>query len=114
MKRILVVDDSRMMLMFEEMCLRGTYEVSTAASAREALAKAVAERPDLVLTDLNLPDLSGSEIADALRQDARTSSIKVIVATTASGMSQLAPPVAFLEKPFSRESLLAKVATSLD
>lgn len=112
MKKILVVDDSRLVLRFEELCLRGRYHVSTAANAGEALAKAIEERPDLVITDLNLPDRSGSEIADILRGDPRTSGIKVILVSTASELKRI-PSAVCLEKPFDRDSLLAKISQTL-
>jgi twitching motility two-component system response regulator PilH len=112
-KKILVVDDSRLVLRFEELCLRGRYEVSTAENANEALAKALEERPDLVITDLNLPDRSGSEIASALGSDPRTCGIKVIVVSTASELKRLQEPHPCLEKPFDRDALLAKISQTL-
>src|SRR5690349_6633633 len=77
-KRILLVDDSRLLLKFEELCLRASYEVTTAASGSEALAKALSEHPDLVLTDLNLPDLSGRQVVESLALDGRTRGIKTV------------------------------------
>lgn len=113
MKRILLVDDSRLLLRFEELCLRATYEVTTAASGSEALAKALSDHPDLVLTDLNLPDLSGRQVVESLALDGRTRGIKTVIVTTASEIARLGPGVDTLEKPFDSVSLLSKVSQCL-
>jgi len=112
-KKILLVDDSRLVLKIGERCLEGHYDVRTAASGAEALAKAIAERPDLVLTDMNLPDVSGRQIIESLALDGRTRGVKAVIVTTASEIARLGPGVETLAKPFDPESLLAKVTECL-
>jgi twitching motility two-component system response regulator PilH len=112
-KKILLVDDSRLMLRIEERCLHGTYDVRTATSGAEALAKAIAERPDLVLTDMNLPDVSGRQVIESLALDRRTRGVKAIIVTTKSEIDRLGSGVATLAKPFDPATLLAKVIECL-
>jgi CheY-like chemotaxis protein len=57
------------------------FRVLTASTGRQALSIAAAELPDLVVLDLDLPDLSGFEVARELRSQAATEGIPLIAAT---------------------------------
>ncbi|MGB3724359.1 MAG: response regulator [Glaciecola sp.] len=62
MKKILLVDDSKTMLMSMEGILkRSGFEVSTAESGTEALGKLGGFKPDLIISDLNMPEMDGIE-----------------------------------------------------
>ena len=114
-KKILVVDDSRTTLFMEQMILRrGPYDLVTASDGREALDKAVEERPDLILMDVVMPRMTGFEACRAIRERPETSQIPVILVTTrgeaenvetgfASGCSD------YVTKPIDAVELLAKV-----
>jgi CheY-like chemotaxis protein len=114
-KKILVVDDSKTTLFMEQMILRKTpYEIVTAMDGQEALTKAVAERPDLILMDVVMPRMTGFEACRAIRERAETCHIPVILVTTrgeaqnvetgfASGCSD------YVTKPIDSVELLAKV-----
>ncbi|HXB96812.1 MAG TPA: response regulator [bacterium] len=85
--RILVIDDSAANLkLLRVLLLTEGFRVSTATNAAEALAQVAAELPDLVLTDVQLPDLNGLELARRLKADPRSAAIPV-VAVTAYAMS---------------------------
>ena len=86
MKKILIADDkatSRELL--RTVLERQGYEVMEAADGEEALQKALAEFPDLILLDLQMPRRSGYEVLGELRKDARHSALPII-ALTASAM----------------------------
>jgi CheY-like chemotaxis protein len=114
-KKILVVDDSKTTLFMEQMILRKTpYEIVTAMDGQEALSKAVAERPDLILMDVVMPRMTGFEACRAIRERAETCHIPVILVTTrgeaqnvetgfASGCSD------YVTKPIDSVELLAKI-----
>ncbi|MCP3429446.1 response regulator [Opacimonas viscosa] len=69
MKRILIVDDSPTMLMSMEGVLkRNGYAVETATSAKQAISKAPNFKPDLMITDLNMPEMNGIELIKELKR----------------------------------------------
>lgn len=83
--KILLVDDSRFLRRASEMALgRAGYEVVTAGDGEEALKIAQGQIPNLILLDMMLPKLSGLEVLRALKLDAATKDIPVIVLTALS------------------------------
>jgi putative two-component system response regulator len=82
---ILAVDDSEDMLALLKKALGQDYEVLTAADAGSAIDKAFGEpRPDLILLDLDMPEVSGFEVCRALKDEPLTASIPVIFLTAAT------------------------------
>lgn len=112
--KVLLVDDSRVILLIAKAYLEERYDVITATDGFEALRKAVEERPDVLLTDLNMPGMSGEQVRQALAGDPRTRQIKVVVTTTDTGSSGLAAGVDLLLKPYDASSLRAKIETRLN
>jgi DNA-binding response OmpR family regulator len=85
----LLVDDYADALPAWEVFLHAEgFDVLTAGTGRDALSCATATRPDLIVLDLDLPDLSGCEVARALRLHADTQHIPLIAATGYSHGSQ--------------------------
>jgi CheY-like chemotaxis protein len=79
-RRILLAEDDRFLRKAAEATLRRAgYQVLPAADGEEALAKAQAERPDLVLLDLIMPKLQGFEVLRRLKADPATAGIPVVV-----------------------------------
>jgi putative two-component system response regulator len=79
---ILAVDDAAELLALMAKALSADYEVITAADPGTAIEKAFGEpRPDLVLLDIEMPDISGFEVCRALKDEALTSAIPVIFLT---------------------------------
>ena len=80
MANVLIIDDDRHLLkmMAEFMTLHG-WTAATAASGREGLAEAARHVPDVVLSDVNLPDIDGFAVARALRGDAKTADVPVVL-----------------------------------
>lgn len=86
MKRILIADDkasSRELL--RTVLEKSGYAISEAADGGEAIEKVRAEKPDLILLDLQMPIRSGYEVLSVLRQDRDLASLPII-ALTASAM----------------------------
>lgn len=115
-KKILVVDDSPTERHFMvELLTRNGYQVVTAESGEEGIAKAKAEQPDLVIMDVVMPGLNGYQATRTLTRDDDTKNIPVFVCTTKSqetdkiwGLRQGAQD--YLVKPVNPEELLAKIA----
>ncbi len=118
--KILVADDEAHILHIVSLKLRNAgYEVITAMDGEEALELCLAESPDLVITDNQMPYLSGMELGRRLRQNDRTRSIPAMMLTargfdidpnemTAVGLSVV------LAKPFSPRELLEHVNELLE
>ena len=79
-RRILVAEDDRFLRKAAEMALkRQGYTVFTAADGEEALRAAQSVLPDLILLDLIMPKLNGFDVLQALKKEAPTAKIPVIV-----------------------------------
>jgi CheY-like chemotaxis protein len=89
-KHILIVDDYPDALDIWALYLRSVgYRVSTASDGAGAIAQAELLRPDLIVLDLELPRISGFEVAKRLRENPETQTIPLIAATGYSHMRQL-------------------------
>jgi two-component system phosphate regulon response regulator PhoB len=119
-KTILVADDESHILHVVSLKLRNAgFRVVTARDGQEALELAQQEHPDLLITDYHMPQLSGLELCQKLKQAAETSSIPAIM-LTARGY-HLEPTdtekngiLRMLSKPFSPRHLLATVNEVLE
>jgi DNA-binding response OmpR family regulator len=112
---LLVEDDARIRHLAAEALAAGGHDVATASSALEGLRLAVADKPDLVILDLGLPDLDGAELLRMLRA---VSSVPVIVATAREGDAHVVSALDagaddYLVKPFSTAELEARVRAVL-
>lgn len=112
---ILVVDDETHILHVVSLKLRNAgFEVLTAENGEEGFDHAVQRVPDLIITDYQMPFMSGLEMCQRLKEDGRTSNVRALM-LTARGFSlpidQLAKTniVTVLSKPFSPKEILAKV-----
>jgi CheY-like chemotaxis protein len=106
-KSILIVDDSedlRKILVW--MLQPRGYETLQAATGREGIEKAIAAQPSLILLDLRLPDMNGTDAARAIKKNQRTRHIPIIGWSAYFGerwrkKALRAGMVAFMEKPLS-------------
>ncbi|HET8526701.1 MAG TPA: response regulator transcription factor [Actinomycetota bacterium] len=116
MSRILVVDDEQQILRAVRRALaaRG-YDVVTAADGEDALVEAEASSPDLVVLDLNLPDMDGLDVCRRLRAWTRVPILILSVREDESGKVEALDLGAddYLTKPFGVEELLARVRALL-
>jgi two-component system, cell cycle response regulator DivK len=117
-RKILLVEDNFDLSDLLVVYLRSIgYETSQARNAAEGIRKALAEQPDLIITDLYLPDMNGIEAATILKQDPVTSRIPIIVLTAFpfarwKDKALKAGIALCLQKPVS-PAKLAEVATIL-
>jgi type IV pilus assembly protein PilB len=116
--RVLVVDDDPSLRKLSEAMFGDEYEVSVAADGNEGIKKATLERPDLILLDLRLPDMSGTEVAERLRSRAATSLIPLIMLTAEAGdaaeLESLRSGVDdYITKPFDEQLLKARMQNVL-
>ena len=117
---ILIVDDYVDALEAWRLFLRAAgFEVYTAADGVTALAEAVERRPDLIVMDLELPRMSGLDVAKALRQREDTRHIPLIVATGYSHAQTLAESQdvivdAVIVKPCDPDKLVSEIKWLLE
>lgn len=87
-KILLVEDDQSLREIYSIRLTAEGYEIVTAGDGEEALATAVKERPDLVLSDVMMPKISGFDMLDILRSTPETKDIRVIMMTALSSDDQ--------------------------
>ena len=89
MSKVMVVeDDASLREIYSIRITAEGYEVVSAGDGEEALAVAVREKPDLILSDVMMPKISGFDMLDILRTTPETANIKVIMMTALSGEDQ--------------------------
>ena len=91
MAKIMVVEDDNSLREIYSIRLTAEgYDIVSAGDGEEALAVAVREKPDLILSDVMMPKISGFDMLDILRQTPETMNIKVIMMTALSSEDQRA------------------------
>jgi CheY-like chemotaxis protein len=106
-KTILIVDDESSIRFFHRRILESAgFEVLEAEHGAAALERAKQSPPDLVVTDLMMPVMTGQELIERLRTDPATAGIPIVVAS-ANPRSALAEADAVLWKPFAADELLS-------
>ena len=119
MARILAVDDSPSMRQMVSIALAGAgYEVEQACDGVEALAIAQKSRFDLVITDVNMPNMDGITLVRELRGKPNYKFVPLLVLTTEATperkqQGKAAGATGWLVKPFNPERLLATIAKVL-
>ncbi|MCB0219001.1 MAG: response regulator [Chrysiogenetes bacterium] len=113
--RVLIVDDAETSIIAQKMMLGSReYDFIVARTGREAIALAEQFRPDVILLDVMMPNVSGFRVCERLKQTAETCHIPVIMVTAANELvhaktAQLYGFEDFLTKPIDREELRGKI-----
>ena len=116
-QKILIVEDNSDVSRLLAFCLNDAgYETSRAGNLAQGIGKALAEHPDLIITDLCLPDMTAVDAAVILKQDPATSGIPIVVLTAMTvgewKTKALKAGVAkYLIKPISRTELTEAIRT---
>ena len=115
---VLLADDNADMREYVRKLLVPRYEVVTAANGRLALESARERRPDLLLSDIMMPELDGIELLRAVRADESLRTLPVILLSARAGEEEKSSGIElgaddYLTKPFSAKELLARVQTQL-
>ncbi|MEU7817743.1 SpoIIE family protein phosphatase [Pseudonocardia sp. NPDC049154] len=112
--RVLVADDNADMRDYLRRLLDPRYAVQVVADGRAALEAVLADPPDLVVSDVMMPELDGIALLGALRADPRTARVPVLLLSARAGQEAAVEGLAFgaddyLTKPFAARELLARV-----
>src|SRR5690348_7436131 len=117
--RILVVDDEpSVRSILDRLLRRDGFAVTLAPTAKEGLHSMAERPPDMIILDLNLPDLSGEEVCRQIRKTSSAQSIPILILTgsAAEGLpAQCLDGGAddYVSKPFDNKELLARVRALL-
>jgi two-component system KDP operon response regulator KdpE len=113
--KILVVDDERPIRRFLSASLGGRYTILEAENGTEALRAVAVNRPDVIILDLGLPDMDGTEVTRRLRE---WTDIPVIIVSVRDGEQDKVAALDagaddYLTKPFGTSELLARIRVAL-
>jgi len=115
---LLLVEDNDDVRQFLRACVSEHYRVLEARNGQEGIEMALEHTPDLIVSDVMMPEKDGFELCQTLKQDERTSHIPIVLLTAKAsvesriaGLSRGAD--AYLSKPFHREELLLTIANLL-
>lgn len=121
---LLAVDDEESLTFFVKFNLqndkRYDFRVITANSGKEGLKLARLHKPDLILLDIIMPDLSGTEVAEILQTDARTKNIPIIFLTAIVQKDEVLEEGGtiggreFIAKPAGKEELVNRIVETLN
>ena len=116
---ILIVDDQRELAgMMADMLGDAGFATRTADNGRDALADIQADRPDLLVLDVNMPGLDGFEVATMLKADPSTATIPIIMVSAQDGRGSRVIGLEsgaedYLSKPVDQAELIAKIRNIL-
>lgn len=115
----LIVEDSRDIADYLQICLEGYYQLVFASNGQDGIDKACENIPDIIVSDVMMPEKNGYELCEVLKEDIRTSHIPIILLTAKSdvesrivGLKQGADD--YLGKPFNEEELLIRMQNLLE
>jgi PleD family two-component response regulator len=116
--KVLVVDDEEINIKLIEAYLDEEYEIIRAKSGTEALKKIIEDKPDIVLLDIMMPQMSGYDVCNSIKENDATRFIPVVMCTALSGSEAKVKAIEigaddFLTKPINREELFARMKSLL-
>ena len=114
-KSVLIADDNEDLRKLLAWLLQSRgYETLQAATGREAIEKAIAAQPSLILLDIRLPDMNGADVARGIKKDQRSAHIPIVGWSAYFGErwrkeALRAGMVAYIEKPTSAPVIEATI-----
>ncbi len=117
--QVLVIEDNPDVVEYLAACLSENYQLDFAYNGRAGIEKALETIPDLIVSDVMMPEKDGFEVVEALKNDERTSHIPIILLTAKADVQSRLTGLrrgadAYLSKPFHQEELLVTVANLLE
>lgn len=118
--KVMVIDDSELNLSFiSNSFVPPNYHLFTSKSAQEGIALTKAEKPELILLDIMMPEMDGYEVAKLLKADPELAEIPIIFITALDALKDKlkafeSGAVDFVTKPFNHKELIARVRTHIE
>ena len=113
--KILIVDDVMAnVLLLKVLLTNEKFQIVTASNGRQAIEQVEKEKPDLILLDVMMPDMSGFEVSQQLKTNPKTSEIPIIFLTALNSTADIVKGFQvggndFISKPFNKEELIIRV-----
>ena len=112
--QLLLIEDNLDVVIYLKACLEGLYQLDVAYNGKIGIEKAFENIPDLIISDVMMPEKDGYQVCDALKNDERTSHIPIILLTAKADATSKITGLkrgadAYLIKPFDKEELLVRL-----
>ncbi|MCW0484456.1 substrate-binding domain-containing protein [Gaoshiqia sediminis] len=117
--RILLVEDDREVRSYIRECLEESYEILEAPNGKVALKMIEEEEPDLIVSDIMMPEMDGLELTHQLKNDLKTCHIPIILLSAKSSLEQRLEGLeegadSYIPKPFSKDHLQIRIRKLLE
>jgi CheY-like chemotaxis protein len=120
-RKLLIIDDEEDFCYFVKLNLErtGKFQVSVASQARAGISLAKANQPDLILLDILMPDMDGSQVAEDLLLEPTTKNIPIVFLTALAQKKEVESAEGviggrtFIAKPVTPQELIARIETVL-
>ncbi|MCB0579334.1 MAG: response regulator [Phaeodactylibacter sp.] len=116
---LLIIEDNPDVAEYLQACLEGRYQLAWARDGRQGISLALEQVPDLIISDVMMPEKDGYEVCETLKNDERSSHIPIVLLTAKAdqgsrieGLSVGAD--AYLEKPFDKQELFVRLEKLLE
>ncbi len=111
---LLIIEDNRDVVTYIESLLQKDYQIETARNGQEGIDKALEMIPDIIISDVMMPEKDGYEVCQTLKNDERTSHIPIILLTAKATVEDRIVGLqggadAYLVKPFNKEELFVRL-----
>jgi len=118
LKKILIFEPLKNIIAGEHLLNRANIQMLTAASAKEILSVHKTEKPDLIIIDLDMPDMPGDELCPLLRKEYEHDTVRVLIATNPDEAdikrAEHCGADTYITKPISSALFFSKIASLLD
>ena len=111
---ILIAEDNKDLVRYLTACLENRYRLEIARNGREGIARALELIPDIIISDVMMPEMDGYELCQRLKEDQRTSHIPIVLLTAKADQGSKIEGFrkgadAYLTKPFDKEELFVRL-----
>ncbi|MFK7932158.1 MAG: ATP-binding protein [Saprospiraceae bacterium] len=118
-QQLLIIEDNHDVVSYLKACLADQYQLEIAYNGAIGIKKALEHIPDLIVSDIMMPEKDGFEVCDTLKNDERTSHIPIILLTAKADVPSKIKGLqrgadAYLSKPFNKEELLVRVEKMIE